>query len=390
MNPSINSASRLATRLAFWVAGFGLSAWAPLVPYAKERLHIDDRSLGLLLLCLGIGSVAAMVRTGPLCSRYGCKPVIVTGGLCMALLLPVLAIADSMWLMAIALALFGGALGSLDVAMNVHAVEVEHNVGRPMMSGFHAFFSVGGFCGAAFVTAMLAHSTSPTTATLICSALMVVAMAMTTPRLLATPTTTAGQSGALMALPKGPVVILSVLAAITFLVEGALLDWSALLLTDMNLSTPERAGVGYAVFSVAMTAGRFSGDAITARFGDKSVVFWGGLAVLGGFTCLLTLNSYVMAMAGFVLIGLGASNVVPVLFRQAGAQNTMPTAMAISAVTTIGYAGQLLGPAAIGFISKLAGLQAAFWMLAALMCLVPVFARTASNPHGPITKENTA
>jgi predicted MFS family arabinose efflux permease len=304
----------------------------------------------------------------------------------MALLLPLLALADSVWLMAIALALFGGALGSLDVAMNVHAVEVERNVGRPMMSGFHALFSVGGFCGAAFVTAMLSHSISPTTATLVCSVLMVVAVALTAPRLLATPTTTAGQSGALMALPRGPVVILSVLAAITFLVEGALLDWSALLLTDMNLSTPERAGVGYAVFSVAMTVGRFSGDAITARFGDKSVVFWGGLAVLGGFTSLLTMNNYVMAMAGFVLIGLGASNVVPVLFRQAGAQNAMPTAMAISAVTTIGYAGQLLGPAVMGFISMLAGLQAAFWMLAALMCLVPAFARTASNSRGAITK----
>jgi MFS family permease len=93
-----------------------------------------------------------------------------------------------------------------------------------------------------------------------------------------------------------------------------------------------------------------------------------------------------MAMACFVLIGLGASNVVPVLFRQAGAQNAMPTAMAISAVTTIGYAGQLLGPAVMGFISMLAGLQAAFWMLAALMCLVPAFARTASNSRGAITK----
>ena len=388
MNPSSNSAARLATRLAFWVAGFGLSAWAPLVPYAKERLHVDDRSLGLLLLCLGIGSVAAMVRTGPLCARYGCKPVIVTGGLGMALLLPVLAIANAMWLMAFALALFGSALGSLDVAMNVHAVEVERSAGRPMMSGFHALFSVGGFCGAAFVTAMLSHSMVPTTATLVCSAWMVLAIAMTAPRLLATPTTIAGQSGALMALPKGPVVILSLLAAITFLVEGALLDWSALLLTALNLSTPARAGIGYALFSVAMTAGRFSGDAITARFGDKSVVFWGGLAVLGGFTSLLTMNGYVMAMAGFVLIGLGASNVVPVLFRQAGAQRAMPIPMAISAVTTIGYAGQLLGPAAMGFVSKLAGLQAAFWLLAALMCLVPVFARAASNSQGPITRTN--
>lgn len=382
MTLSNNSASRLATRIAFWVAGFGVSAWAPLVPYAKQRLDVDDQTLGLLLLCLGIGSVAAMIRTGPLCSRYGSKPVITIGGLLMALLLPVLATADSTWLMASTLLIFGGALGSLDVAMNVHAVEVERIASRPLMSGFHAFFSVGGFSGAALVTTMLSNSVRPATVTFICAILMAVALILTIPRLLDTAHAQDGPSGALMSLPRGPVVILSVLAAITFLVEGALLDWSALLLTDIGLSAPERAGIGYALFSVAMTAGRFSGDAITTRFGDKAVVFWGGMAVLCGFICLLAFKRYELAMSGFVLIGLGASNMVPVLFRQAGAQNAMPTAMAVSAVTTIGYAGYLMGPAVMGLVAKLAGLQAAFWMLAALMCLVPIFARAASDPEG--------
>lgn len=380
MVPSHQPAARLATQLAFWVAGFGVSAWAPLVPYAKQRLQVDDHSLGLLLLCLGAGSVAAMVRTGPLCARYGCKPVIVTGGICLAILLPVLAFAGTPWLMAIALLIFGGALGSLDVAMNVHAVEVERSAGRPMMSGFHALFSVGGFSGAGLVTVMLSHSVAPVIATLICAVLMTAALALASPRLLVTRPAQAGDAGMLMALPRGPVVVLSVLAAITFLVEGALLDWSALLLTEIGLSSPERAGVGYAVFSVAMTVGRFSGDAVTARFGDRSMVFWGGLTVLFGFICLLTINQYELAMAGFALIGLGASNVVPVLFRQAGSQNAMPAALAVSAVTTIGYAGYLMGPALVGFVSKLAGLQAAFWMLAALMCCVPALARSASKP----------
>ena len=163
----------------------------------------------------------------------------------MALLLPALALADSVWLMAIALVIFGGALGSLDVAMNVHAVEVERNAGRPMMSGFHALFSVGGFSGAALVTVMLSHSFAPSTATFVCSAMMVVAMALTTPRLLATATLHEGQSGTFMALPRGPVVILSVLAAITFLVEGALLDWSALPVSYTHLDVYKRQAVGW-------------------------------------------------------------------------------------------------------------------------------------------------
>jgi MFS family permease len=375
-------ASRLATRLAFWVAGFGVAAWAPLVPFAKQRLQVDDGTLGLLLLCLGVGSVAAMSRTGPLCARYGCRPIIVLGGAVMLLVLPLLTVIGSLWPMGLALFVFGAALGSLDVAVNVYAVEVERDAGRPLMSGFHALFSAGGFMGSAVVTFMLSRAISPLTATLCCAAAMAVALLLAAPRL---GTLSAGQAvpanTGLMVWPRGPVVLLALLAAVTFLVEGAILDWSALLLTTTGLSTTERAGIGYALFSAAMMVGRFSGDAISARVGDRAVVFWGGVMVLAGFALLGLARRIDFALAGFVLIGLGASNVVPVLFRRAGAQRAMPAAMAVSAVTTIGYAGYLVGPAAVGFVSALAGLPQAFWMLAGLMALVPVFARQVTAPR---------
>jgi predicted MFS family arabinose efflux permease len=180
---SDSPASRLATRLAFWVAGFGIAAWAPLVPFAKQRLQVDDGTLGLLLLCLGVGSVAAMSRTGPLCARYGCKPVIALSGTVMLLVLPLPAVVSTPWWMGLALLVFGAALGSLDVAVNVYAVEVERDAGQPLMSGFHALFSVGGFMGSALVTLMLSQSMSPLTATLCCAASMALAMALATPRI---------------------------------------------------------------------------------------------------------------------------------------------------------------------------------------------------------------
>ena len=335
-----------------------------------------------------MGSVAAMVRTGPLCARYGCKPIVLLSGLCMACVLPVLAVADSRLGMGAALLVFGGALGSLDVAMNIHAIEVERGAGRPMMSGFHALFSVGGFSGAALVTALLSQTFTLFSAAVMCSVLIFAALVVTAPRLLNTATPVSESSSAIMALPRGPVVILSVLAAVAFLVEGALLDWSALLMTEMNLSAPEGAGLGYVMFSVAMTVGRFSGDAVTARFGDRKVIFGGGWAVLLGFIGLMVWPRFESAMAGFVLIGLGASNIVPVLFRQAGRQNTMPTAMAISAVTTFGYAGYLMGPALVGGVAEVAGLTGAFWMLAALMGLVPLFAKAAS-PAPPAARHQS-
>lgn len=378
--PDPAGGARLATRLAFWIAGFGVAAWAPLVPFAKHRLQVDDRTLGLLILCLGIGSVSAMSRTGPLCVRHGCKPVIVCGAAGMALLLPLLAIVDAPWPMAGVMLAFGAAVGSLDAAMNVHAVEVERTAARPMMSGFHALFSVGGFAGAALVTALLAASATPLMATLVCSAGMLACLGVAAPRLLATASAAEAPGGASGALPRGPVVLLALLAAVMFLVEGALLDWSALLVAGLRLATTERAGLGYALFSVAMTAGRLGGDALTARFGDRTVVGWGGITVVAGFALLLLSPSALPALSGFVLIGLGAANIVPVLFRRAGAQSAMPAALAVSAVTTTGYAGYLMGPAAVGFISRSVGLPAAFWALAGLACVVPVFARAATRP----------
>ena len=368
--------TRLATRLAFLVAGFGISCWAPLVPFAKERLAVDDGTLGLLLLCIGIGSVVAMQFTGALSARYGSKPAIVAGGLGLALILPLLSIAATPSTLALALLGFGAALGSLDVAMNIHAVEVERAAGRPLMSGFHALFSVGGFAGSTLITSLLSWRLDPLASTLACSAIMLVAILFAWPRLLVG---AQGEKGPLFVMPRGIVLLIAALAAVSFLVEGALLDWSALLIVNTGLVAATKGGVGYMLFAIAMTAGRLTGDAVTARIGDRNTLLWGGILAVAGFTLLLTAPIAFLAMAGFVLIGHGAATIVPLLFRTAGSQTVMPAALAISAMTTTGYAGILAGPAAIGFVSNAVGLRNAFWMLAALLCLVPLTARFVAN-----------
>ena len=366
-------ATRLATRLAFLVAGFGLACWAPLVPFAKQRLGISDGVLGLLLLCLGIGSVVAMLVTGVVSARHGSRPVIIAGGLGVALMLPGLALAGQPWALGGVLLLFGAALGSLDVAMNVHALAVERDAGRPLMSGFHALFSAGGLTGAALMTALLSAGWTPLQGTLLGSALMLVAMALAAPRLLRA--TAAPGDAPQLVWPQGPVLLLALLAGVCFLVEGAVLDWSALLLTEGGLVPAAQGGLGFMVFSVAMTAGRFGGDALCARLGDRRVLVAGGWLAVAGFALVLAAPSVVWAMACFLGIGLGASNLVPVLFRRAGSQTAMPPGLAIAAISTTGYAGVLLGPAAVGFVAQAASLQTAFGVLAATLVLLPLSAR---------------
>lgn len=377
MTPPGNLAARLGTRLAFLVAGFGVSCWAPLVPFAKQRLGVDDAMLGLLLLCLGAGSLMAMTATGPLIALRGARPVMVASGMVLAVALPALAFAATPTALGGVLLVFGGALGALDVSMNVHAVEVERAAGLPLMSGFHALYSLGGFAGSAVMTLLLSLKIAAPAGAMLCAAPMLGAMLLARPRLLET---RGEQSGPLFVLPHGLVLLLAGLAMATFLTEGAMLDWGALLITRKELAGHDQAGIGYILFSIAMTAGRLSGDRLTARLGDFVMLVAGGSLAVLGFVVLLTAPIATVALGGFLLIGLGASNVVPALFRRAGTQSSMPPALAIGAISTLGYAGILAGPAGIGLVAKAASLPAAFWVLAGLMALVPFTARAITRP----------
>jgi len=377
MVSSDRPATRLATRLSFLIAGFGIACWAPLVPFAKMRLDLDDGTLGILLLCIGIGSVAAMMGAGPLSARYGSKPMILVGAIGSAVMLPILPVAPTTAAQGIALLIFGAAHGALDVAMNVHAVEVERAAGRPLMSGFHALFSIGGFLGAALMATLLTLGVGPFASTSVCAGLMLAAIALAWPRLLPATTTGKAEETPLFVRPRGVVVLVAALAAAIFLVEGAMLDWSALLITGKSLLDRNQAGLGYTLFAAAMTCGRLAGDWLTASIGDRKTLIGGGLIAVTGFVVLLTAPVAAGALAGFFLIGMGASNIVPVFFRRAGSQTVMPPALAVGAITMTGYAGVLLGPALIGYAASVVGLPVSFWILAGLVCLVPLTAREA-------------
>ncbi len=370
-------ATRLATRFVFFVAGFGVACWAPLVPYVQNRLAVDNAVFGLLLLCMGLGAVGAMLLTGYLATTYGSRSIVVAGALGMSLLLPLLTISASAAVLALTLLIFGAALGSLDVAMNIHAIQVERGAARPLMSGFHALFSLGGLAGSLLMTLLLSMHLPLFTSGMLCAAIMFVATLLAWPRLLSEKAPP--QSGPASAMPRGVVQLLAVLTGIAFLAEGAVLDWGALLVSRAGLLTVEYSGLGYVMFSVAMTIGRLTGDRIVARYRDRVVLFSGSLLAVLGFVLVLTAPIALVAMIGFLAIGFGASNVVPVLFRRAGSQRVMPVGLAVSAITTVGYAGALVGPALIGVVSKAVGLRGAFVLLAGLFSCITLLARSATR-----------
>jgi fucose permease len=372
---------RLSTRLAFLAAGLAMSAWAPLVPFAKLRLALDEGQLGLLLLCLGAGSLLAMPVTGMLSSRYGCKRVVLWSGALACIVLPGLAIASTPWLLAAVLFSFGAAIGTLDVAMNIQAVIVERESGGSLMSGFHGLFSVGGFIGAGMMALLLWLGLSALQASLLVTLMVAAALLLAAPHLLPEPDASE-RDAPLFVMPHGAVIFIGALCFLCFLAEGAILDWSALLLTAGQGLDAGRGGLGYAAFAVAMTLGRLTGDKVVRSLGGKRVLLLGGLCSAGGFFCAVLAPSAAVALAGFVLIGLGASNIVPILFTAAGNQKAMPPSLAIGAITTLGYAGILAGPALIGFVAHAASLNLAFAGLGGAMLLIAASARLGAASPG--------
>ncbi|WP_397323711.1 MFS transporter [Pantoea agglomerans] len=365
------------TRTIFLINGLGMSAWAPLVPFARDRLQLSGASLGALLLCLGIGSLAAMPVTGTLVARFGCRRVMCFSTLLVLMMMPLLATADSHLVMAAALMLFGAGLGMLDVAMNYQAVQVEQAADKPMMSGFHGFFSLGGILGAGTVSLLLSQSFSPLAATLVVMAVMLLLLLWRLPVLMNERLHQPDQPW--LVIPRGWVAFLGLLCFILFLAEGAVLDWGALLLLQNPEMSPAWAGLGYAVFSVAMTLGRFSGDKIIQRFGRYPVMLTGALTAAAGMSLAVWLPWPEIALLAFLLVGFGLSNTVPMLFNAAGNQQDMPANLAISAMTTLGYAGILSGPALIGFISQCISLSGAFLAIALLLLAVAASARKVAQ-----------
>jgi predicted MFS family arabinose efflux permease len=370
--PVVGRAERISTRIVFFIAGFGVAAWAPLVPFAKARTGLGEGALGVLLLCLGAGSIVTMPAAGALAARFGCRAVVIVSTVLLCVSLPPLAFISNPVLLAVALLVFGAALGSVDVTMNIQAVIVERAGGEALMSGFHGLYSFGGIAGAICMTGLLGAGASPVTASLFMVAGIVVALVLAAPRLL--PYGSQGDSPG-WALPHGVVLFIGVLCFVAFLSEGAVLDWSAVFLTSVRSLAPAYAGLGYAAFSLAMTVCRLTGDRIVQRFGGIRVIVFGGLCAAVGFAVATVAPFWPAALAGYASIGVGCANIVPVLYSSTGRQTAVPEHVAISAITTLGYAGILAGPAAIGFVAQASSLSAALLAVALLQLGVAASAR---------------
>ena len=377
IDPEIQlSAQRLSTRFSFFGLGFATAAWAPLIPFAQQRLHFNHADFGLLLLCSGLGAMLAMPATGKIVQRVGCRMPIGFALLLLAVLLPSLSLWTTPLMMAITLFLFGTAAGSLGVALNIQAVVVEKNSLKSLMSGFHGMASLGGLAGVLTITALLALSISAVMSAFAVSLLLVIIVFLSVPYSIKAVENTSLEASSKVKksirqrLPQPLIILIGIACFIIFMMEGAAMDWSGIYLTQQYGVNTAFAGLAYTFFAIAMTTGRFTGHYLIRYFGEKKLLTYSAICATLGLALVSIVPYWWLVLVGYTLVGTGCSNIVPIMFSRAGRQTVMPSAVALSCVSTMAYTGILVGPAFIGMVSELIGLSTVFMALSGLLLLI--------------------
>lgn len=348
--------------------------WASRIPAMAERHDLNTGDLGLLLLLLAGGAIAAFPLAGRFSDRLGAAyltlriAVFYTGALALTALAPNVAT------LAVALVLFGATHGAMDVAMNTWAGEAEAHIASPVMSSFHAMFSLGAGLGAASGFAA-EHWGFGVTVHFVTAGIAVALVTLALARIgWVSPTQNAVKDTPLFPLPRGPLVAVGLIAFCTSMGEGAMVDWSALLLVETTRVTPASAALGYTVFSIAMVVTRLMGDQVTRVLGAMQTARIAGVIATTGALSTIATASYGVTLVGFVLMGIGYAVIMPLAFSRAARDLHLPPGTAIASVSTLGYGGLLLGPPLIGFVAHATTLRTGFAVLALLAALIVVLA----------------
>lgn len=358
-------ASRIAVSVLFFCAGFCFSGWASRIPDIQQKLKLNEAGLGMTLLSLPIGLVISLPVSGFLVSRYGSRGVAVLAAALYAFLLPFLGLATAVWQLVIVLFLFGFAGNLLNISMNTQGVNVEGYYGRSIMASFHGVWSVAGFCGAAVGTLMRWLILSPFYHFCIVAIFIFLLVGLVY-QYLTSADIHSGANAPVFVKPDGKLLKLGLIAFCCMVCEGTMFDWSGIYFARAVEAPQSLVTIGYVAFMTAMAAGRFAGDWLATTMGKKNMIRVSGILIFLGMMLSVSLPYLIPATIGFLIIGMGVSSVVPIVYGVAGRSEKMASGVALAAVSTIGYMGFLFGPPVIGLTAQAFNLRWSFTLIAFL------------------------
>lgn len=372
--------SRLAVLIAFFINGVMMATWVSRIPAVQARLSLSEGALGLILLGMSVGVLSALSLAGGLIARFGSHKVTLAGALSMCFILPLLVLAPHPVLLWIVLFLFGGAMSLMDVSMNEQAVLVERKAERPLMSSFHAAYSVGGLAGALIGAGMASiKGLPPVFHFLLISIVFGIVIGVTFPYLLPVKPEVQ-ENKSVFRLPERALWVLGAIAFCSAIAEGAMADWSGVYLTRVLQTNAGFAALGFAAFSLTMTLGRMFGDALTKSWKPALIVRFGGGIAAAGLLAIILAKEPIISLMGFAAVGLGLSNIIPLAFSAAGNFPGITAGTGIAGVATIGYAGFLAGPPVIGLIAEKTSLRIALVLVTVLIGSLIFFGKAIGQP----------
>ncbi len=381
--PARIATARVAVSATFFALGLEFGLWFVHIPMLASRHALEPAILGLALLMVGLGTALAPPLAAPIVrklgSRLACQMMAFT---CIAWLLAPL-FAPTVPLLFVASLTFGIVAGALNVAINTQGAEVEKARGRPTLSSFHGFFSLGGLVGAVAWGPMFSLGLGDGRGAAIIVALLLVLLVWAVRGYLPDQPAAPQQAGARLAFPGTALLGLAILGLICTAVEGSVGDWSGLFLMQVKGSDPALAAAGYGMFALAMTLSRFAGGSLVERLGDKRVLLLGGLLMAVGMALVVVAPFALLSASGYLLVGIGAANASPVLISASARTPGVAPATAVALIATAISTGLLAGPPLIGFVAQGLGLTAAMGVVGALGLIVALGAAFRTWPAQP-------
>lgn len=365
---------RLTVSTLFFMAGLCFSSWASRIVTIQQQLGLNEAELGAVLLALPVGLMLSLPVSGWAVTKIGSRNVLIASLSLYAIALVCLGIANHVYILIVCLVFFGLASNAVNISVNTQAVATEKLHRKPIMASFHGLWSLAGFVGAGIGTVMIGSSIPPLTHFLAIAGIVLVSVAACSGFL--HDDRQKSEPGPAFVKPDRFLVVLGAIAFCSMIIEGAMFDWSTIYFKKVVGAEKGWVGAGYTIGMCAMATGRFIADWFSHKFGLRSTLVTSGALSLAGCLTAVIFPFLLPAMIGFLLIGAGISSVVPMAYSAAAKSQTMKPGPAIAAVSTISFAGFLIGPPVIGFIAEASSLKTSFLFLAAMaVCVIVLSGR---------------
>ncbi|MCW3106361.1 MAG: major facilitator family transporter [Segetibacter sp.] len=374
-----NRSHRIAVSAFFFLFGFCFASWASRIPSIQQKLGLSETELGFVLFSLPAGLLISLPISGWLVAKKGSKIVACIAAIIYCCVLVTLGMASSKLQLMSALFVFGLAGNMGNISFNTQAVNVEALYKRNIMASFHGVWSLAGFSGAAFGTFMTGTGIVPTYHFLMVL-IIGLCIILAASRFLVTNDIKPKENAPLFVLPDKSLLTLGLIAFCSMLCEGAMFDWSGIYFKKVIMAKPSLVGAGYTAFMCTMALSRFVADYFTFRFGFKRIIQVSGLIIMSGLLISVLLPTFYTCIAGFLLVGIGVSSIVPLVYSAAGKSKLLSPGIALASVSTISFFGFLIGPPLIGILAGISSLRLSFAVIAFMGLCVSVLAT--------MTKEN--